>query len=120
MIGPFKKGPAFVPTIVNTQSEFEEIFGVPDGTYYTDIYRTKLFKRRSTVTIVRVGHVGGYTHVDPVGIVVSGSLSGSHLVVEVVDNYLVHYLLPRMVLNQLVFHQPQTQLVVNYLLLHLT
>ena len=28
MIGPFKKGPTFVPTIVNTQSEFEEIFGV--------------------------------------------------------------------------------------------
>ena len=27
VIGPFKKGPAFVPTIVNTQSEFEEIFG---------------------------------------------------------------------------------------------
>ena len=38
VIGPFKKGPTFVPTIVNTQSEFEEIFGVlPDGTYYTDI-----------------------------------------------------------------------------------
>ena len=35
IIGPFHKGPAFVPTVVNTQSEFEEIFGVPNGDYYT-------------------------------------------------------------------------------------
>ena len=35
VVGPFKKGPAFVPTIVNTQSEFEEIFVTPDGKYYT-------------------------------------------------------------------------------------
>ena len=25
----------FVPTVVNTQSEFEEIFGTPNGEYYT-------------------------------------------------------------------------------------
>ena len=25
----------FVPTIVNTQSEFEEIFGTPNGDYYS-------------------------------------------------------------------------------------
>ena len=35
IIGPFAKGPAFVPTVVNTQSEFESIFGTPDGSYYT-------------------------------------------------------------------------------------
>ena len=77
VIGPFKKGPAFVPTIVNTQSEFEEIFGVPDGTYYTGYTVQNYLREAGTVTIVRVGHVGGYTHVDPVGIVVSGSLSGN-------------------------------------------
>ena len=77
IIGPFKKGPAFVPTIVNTQSEFEEIFGVPDGTYYTGYTVQNYLREAGTVTIVRVGHVGGYTHVDPVGIVVSGSLSGN-------------------------------------------
>ena len=77
VIGPFKKGPAFVPTIVNTQSEFEEIFGTPDGTYYTGYTVQNYLREAGTVTIVRVGHVGGYTHVDPVGIVVSGSLSGN-------------------------------------------
>ena len=73
IIGPFKKGPAFVPTIVNTQSEFEEIFGVPDGTYYTGYTVQNYLREAGTVTIVKVGHLGGYTMVDPVGIVVSGS-----------------------------------------------
>ena len=77
VIGPFKKGPAFVPTIVNTQSEFEEIFGVPDGTYYTGYTVQNYLREAGTVTIVRVGHVGGYSHVDPIGVVVSGSLSGN-------------------------------------------
>ena len=44
IIGPTQKGPAFVPTVINTQSDFDEIFGTPDGTYYS-IYRSKLFKR---------------------------------------------------------------------------
>ena len=80
VIGPFKKGPAFVPTVVNTQSEFEEIFGVPDGTYYTGYTVQNYLREAGTVTIVRVGHVGGYTHVDPIGVVAtgpSGSTSGS-------------------------------------------
>ena len=34
---------------------------------------TKLFKRANSYS--KSYHVGGYTHVDPVGIVVSGSLS---------------------------------------------
>jgi len=73
VIGPFHKGPAFVPTIVNTQSEFEEIFGTPDGTYYTGYTVQNYLREAGTVTIVKVGHTGGYTSVDPVGIVVSGS-----------------------------------------------
>jgi hypothetical protein len=73
IIGPFQKGPAFVPTIVNTQSEFEEIFGTPDGSYYTGYAVQNYLREAGTVTIVRVGHVGGYTHANPVAIKVSGS-----------------------------------------------
>ena len=73
VIGPFHKGPAYVPTIVNTQSEFEEIFGTPDGTYYTGYTVQNYLREAGTVTIVKTGHVGGYTQVDPIGIVVSGS-----------------------------------------------
>jgi len=73
VIGPFHKGLEYVPTIVNTQSEFEEIFGTPDGTYYTGYTVQNYLREAGTVTIVKTGHVGGYTQVDPIGIVVSGS-----------------------------------------------
>jgi len=60
IIGPFSKGPAFVPTVVNTQSEFESIFGVPNGQYYTGYTVQNYLREAGTVTIVRVGHLGGY------------------------------------------------------------
>jgi hypothetical protein len=73
IIGPFAKGPAFVPTVVNTQSEFESIFGTPDGSYYTGYTVQNYLREAGTVTIVKVGHIGGYTQQVPVGIAVSGS-----------------------------------------------
>jgi hypothetical protein len=75
IIGPFHKGPAFVPTVVNTQSEFEEIFGTPNGSYYTGYTVQNYLREAGTVTIVRVGHQGGYSQVQPLGIEVSGSVS---------------------------------------------
>jgi hypothetical protein len=72
-IGPFKQGPTFVPTIVRTQSEFEEIFGTPDGTYYTDYAVQNYLREAGVATIVRVGGVGGYTQAAPLAIVASGS-----------------------------------------------
>ena len=79
IIGPFSKGPAFVPTVVNTQSEFESIFGTPDGSYYTGYTVQNYLREAGTVTIVRVGHIGGYTQQGTVGIKVSGS-NGQKLV----------------------------------------
>ena len=73
IIGPFQKGPAFVPTVVNTQSEFEEIFGTPDGSFYTGYTVQNYLREAGTVTIVRVGNIGGYTHNRSFGILVSGS-----------------------------------------------
>jgi hypothetical protein len=73
IIGPFHKGPAFVPTVVNTQSEFEQIFGTPDGTYYTGYTVQNYLREAGTVTIVRVGHVGGYSHLQPIALKASGS-----------------------------------------------
>jgi hypothetical protein len=72
-IGPFKQGPAFVPTIVRTQSEFEEIFGTPDGTYYTEYAVQNYLREAGVATIVRVGGVGGYAQAAPLAIVASGS-----------------------------------------------
>ena len=72
-IGPFKQGPAFVPTIVRTQSEFEEIFGTPDGTYYTDYAVQNYLREAGVATVVRVGGVDGYTQAAPLAILASGS-----------------------------------------------
>jgi hypothetical protein len=72
-IGPFKQGPAFVPTIVRTQSEFESIFGRADGTYYTEYAVQNYLREAGTVTVVRVMDTGGYNQATPIGLVASGS-----------------------------------------------
>ena len=79
VIGPFHKGPAFVPTVVNTQSEFEQIFGTPDGSYYTGYTVQNYLREAGTVTIVRVGHQGGYTQTAPVAIVSVDDASNSQI-----------------------------------------
>ena len=76
-IGPFKQGPAFVPTIVRTQSEFEDIFGTPDGTYYTEYAVQNYLREAGSATIVRVAGTAGYTQVAPLAIFASGSSNQS-------------------------------------------
>src|SRR5210317_1299235 len=73
IVGPFKKGPAFLPTVINTQSEFEEIFGTPDGTYYTEYAVQNYLREAGTATVVRVGGIGGYNQANPIGLLASGS-----------------------------------------------
>ena len=85
-VGPFKQGPAFVPTIVRTQSEFEEIFGTPDGTYYTDYAVQNYLREAGTATIVRVMGTAGYEQVTPIGIAVSGSSTGGTKLVSTIHS----------------------------------
>ena len=80
IIGPTKKGPAFVPTVINTQADFDEIFGTPDGTYYTGYTVQNYLREAGTVTVVRVGHTGGYSEVGPAAIAISGSDGGREIV----------------------------------------
>jgi len=76
-IGPFKQGPAFVPTIVTTQSDFQDIFGTPDGTYYTEYAVQNYLREAGSATIIRVAGTGGYTQATPLGIFASGSQDNS-------------------------------------------
>ena len=69
IIGPFKQGPAFIPTIIRTQSEFEDTFGTPDGTYYSEYAVQNYLREAGQVTVVRVGGVGGYQQVAPLAII---------------------------------------------------
>ena len=79
-IGPFKQGPAFIPTIVRSQSEFEEIFGTPDGTYYTEYAVQNYLREAGTATIVRVAGTAGYSQIAPLGIYASGSDGSVNLI----------------------------------------
>jgi hypothetical protein len=63
-IGPFKEGP-LVPTIVNSQAEFEQLFGSVDDTYYTPLAVQNYLREAGTATICRVGGAAGYTEKAP-------------------------------------------------------
>jgi hypothetical protein len=71
-VGPFLEGPA-VPTIVNSQAEFETLFGKADGTYLTPLAVQNYLREAGTATICRVVGEGGYTEQNPILIHVSSS-----------------------------------------------
>jgi hypothetical protein len=76
-IGPFKEGP-LVPTIVNSQAEFEQLFGAADGTYYTPLAVQNYLREAGTATICRVAGTLGYTETAPLLLIAaSGSQSGA-------------------------------------------
>jgi hypothetical protein len=76
-IGPFKEGP-LVPTIVNSQAEFTELFGSVDDTYYTPLAVQNYLREAGTATICRVAGKTGYTEKAPLLLIASsGSQSGA-------------------------------------------
>jgi hypothetical protein len=76
-IGPFLEGP-LVPTIVNSQAEFEQLFGAADGTYYTPLAVQNYLREAGTATICRVAGKTGYTEKAPLLLIAaSGSQSGA-------------------------------------------
>jgi hypothetical protein len=76
-MGPFKEGP-LVPTIVNSQAEFEQLFGAADGTYYTPLAVQNYLREAGTATICRVAGTLGYTETAPLLLIAaSGSQSGA-------------------------------------------
>ena len=76
-IGPFKEGP-LTPTIVNSQSEFETLFGAVDDTYYTPLAVQSYLREAGSATICRVAGIGGYTETAPLLLTAtSGSVSAS-------------------------------------------
>ena len=72
IVGPTKKGPSFVPTVVRNFEEFNRIFGSYDTNYYTPYAVKEYLRSAGTVTIVKVGYLGGYK-VAGFNILVSGS-----------------------------------------------
>jgi hypothetical protein len=76
-IGPFKEGP-LVPTIVNSQADFVNLFGTVDDTYYTPLAVQSYLREAGSATICRVAGVGGYTETAPLLLTAtSGAVSQS-------------------------------------------
>ena len=81
IVGPTEKGPSFVPTIVRNFEEFKKIFGSYNSDYYTPFTVKNYLDSAGTVTIVKVGYLGGYK-VSGFNLVVSGSGSTKFVVAQ--------------------------------------
>jgi hypothetical protein len=73
LIGPTLKGPAFVPTLVNSFSDFVTHFGNTYEHSYLPYTAKNYFNNAGSATIVRVLGSGGYSLKSPVAIVATGS-----------------------------------------------
>ena len=80
IIGPTVKGPAFVPTLVRNFEEFEKIFGSYSSDYYTPFTVKNYLDSAGTVTIVKVGYLGGYK-IPAFNLVASGSGDNASIVI---------------------------------------
>lgn len=72
-IGGATSGPAFVPTIVESQDEFEDIFGTPVPDYYLGHAVQNYLKEAARATVVRILGIGGYANASGVVMYVSGT-----------------------------------------------
>lgn len=61
IIGPTKKGPAFVPTVIRNFTDFKEMFGGLSQDLYVPFTVREYLRSAGTVTIVRVLGLGGYS-----------------------------------------------------------
>ncbi|GAG22543.1 unnamed protein product, partial [marine sediment metagenome] len=75
IVGPTLKGPAFIPTVIESQTEFETVFGPSYEKYYTPATVQAYLKSAGTVTVVRVLGLGGYIATSPIVLEVSESVA---------------------------------------------
>jgi hypothetical protein len=58
-VGPTERGPAFLPTLVTSQAEYEQLFGTPKD-YYTGFAVQQYLREAGSATIIRVAGLNGY------------------------------------------------------------
>jgi hypothetical protein len=82
IVGPTEKGPAFIPTLITTQAEYESIFGTPKD-YYTGYAVQNYLRDAGAVTVVRVGGIGGYSQRGSLAVVAAVAGGGPKQIVAV-------------------------------------
>ena len=60
-IGPSSKGPAFIPTVVRSQQEYETTFGTPDAKSFLGLTVKNYLRESGQATVVRVLGLDGYS-----------------------------------------------------------
>ena len=75
IVGPTMKGPAFLPTPVESFNDFKEKFGGLNPDFYAPYAVQQYMKNAGRVTVVRVLHLGGYSVSNP--LFIYGAASGS-------------------------------------------
>ena len=77
-IGPTPRGPAFIPTVVTSPSDFEAKFGVPDGKSFLGSTVKNYLRESGQATVVRVLGLDGYSNINHTPVVVTATgTSGS-------------------------------------------
>ena len=71
-VGPTIKGPAFIPTSVNSYGEFAQMFGDTNPNLYLPYTAKEYLNNSGQLTVVRVLHDDGYSLANPVALVASG------------------------------------------------
>ena len=82
IIGPTQKGPAFIPTVVNSVGNFETRFGNDSSSTYVPLTVRNYLSNASSVTIVRVLGNGGWLFT-PTRQLAAIGISGSNVLVSV-------------------------------------
>lgn len=77
-IGPTPRGPAFIPTVVTSPSDFEAKFGVPDGKSFLGSTVKNYLRESGQATVVRVLGLDGYSNTNHTPVIIKANgTSGS-------------------------------------------
>ena len=88
IIGPCVKGPAYIPTLVTSYTDFTNKFGFPDGNSYVPYTVRNYLKNSGRATVVRVAGIQGYkTDVVEISVTpTTGSYSGQKILGAIIAN----------------------------------
>jgi hypothetical protein len=78
-VGPTVKGPAMVPTSVSSYGEFVQMFGDTNPNLYLPYTAKEYLENSGQLTVVRTLHDDGYSLLNPVAVVATGSFGKKHI-----------------------------------------
>jgi hypothetical protein len=87
-VGPTVKGPAFVPTIVESRNEFENMFGPTNPKMYTPYAVRNYLKNAGRATMIRTLGLSGYSILNPIQLSLTGSY-GTRAIGMLLPTYVV-------------------------------